>query len=462
MYGAVCDHAAAFLRGDLTRIVVIHPPNTYKSGVWSFNLPPYAWLHCPWMKFICVSNGTTLVTELSRKSRDVVESEWYRQTFNPSWRLRDDQNTQQFFTNTLGGHRQGISTGAPVIGKKANRIVVDDLHDADKVKSPKQRKSDKDWFYRGLMDRLIDEDKDCIAVVGHRVDSDDIAGECIDAGWPVLHIPEVWQEHFRKLYPAYPYQGGRYKSDPRQEGDYLRPSIGPKQEEDIRSRGNGIWATKYQGMPESAEGSMFPTEKVNRLREIPIGTVCVRFWDTAASIKEGSSWTCGVLIGQQPNGRFLVVDVQRKRLKFDDRDNLILNKAFDDKATRTIHMQSTAIEHPGGSGGVQAAELLVRKLKGFVVKIKPVSGTGSKLYRAGPFSSQWLGGNVDVIEDVWTKGYLARMENVHNSTEQDDMDASSGAFNDLVSESLESDEMPLVADTPPVDDMAEGTYRRAN
>lgn len=458
LYGVVCDHIAAFLRGELKRIVAVQPPGTYKSGAWSVTIPAYAWLHAPWMRFICGSNETTLVTELSRKSRDIVESNWYRTLFNPPWKLRADQNTQQFFTNTIGGTRQGVSTNGSVIGKKAHRIIVDDIHDAKKVKSPVIRKSDKEWFYTSLFDRMIDMSESCIAVVGHRVDTDDLAGELIKAGWPVLHMPEVWQEEYRQFYPV----RNKYATDPRKEGEYLRPSVGPAQEADIRSQGNQVWETKYQGAPKTREGSLFPKESVRMIRAIPVGTVAVRFWDTAATKNQSSSFTSGTCIGRTPEGRFIVINNTRGRLRPGERNELILTTAHLDQHLPGCTVNETVIEHPGGSGGVEAAEILVQKLAGFNVAIQPTAGQGSKLYRAGPFSAQWTAGNVDILDDdsKWQAGYLDRMESIHNSTEQDDMDSSSGAFNRLVN-SQQSGAMPETSALSPLDDYAEGTFSRS-
>jgi len=108
---------------------------------------------------------------------------------------------------------------------------------------------------------------------------------------------------------------------------------------------------------------------------------------------------------------------------------------------------------------VEAAEIMVNMLAGYNVEIKTVSGQGSKLYRAGPFSSQWEAGNVDILEEDWNKSYLDSMEKAHDSTEQDDMDASSGAFNRLV-EGEQQEVAPIAVDTVPLDKFAEGTLQR--
>lgn len=428
-YGVVCEYAQAFIDGEIKRLLSIQPPGTYKSGLWSVCVPAYAWLKYPWMKFIVASNEKTLVTELSEKSQTIIKSDWYKSAFRPPWAMKTNIDALTFFANSETGARRGVSTGASIVGKKAHRIIVDDLHDAKKVHSVKVRKNDKEWFRKALYDRVTNFKEGGIAVVGHRTHKDDIQSELMAEGWETLHIPERWEEQHRR-----PYIYGGYATDPRQEGEYLRPeSFGPNEERATRLNDEYKWQTSHQGDPKTAQGTMFPPDKWRPIIMPEIGTKAIRFWDTAASITEGSSWTCGVLIGRQPSGRFCVIDVKRVRARPFERDSLIESTCWEDQQIPGVDVE-TCMEHPGGSGGVQAAEILLQRLTRFVFRIISVSSKGSKLYRAGPVSSQQTGGNFDIVVDggSWQKGYKERMEIVHDSTEQDDMDATSGAYNELV------------------------------
>ena len=76
----------------------------------------------PSARFITGSHAERLAQDLSRKSRDVVLSDKYKQLF-PEIELSDDQNTKTYFVNTKGGKRlhQNDATGMQ-LEKKAGEI----------------------------------------------------------------------------------------------------------------------------------------------------------------------------------------------------------------------------------------------------------------------------------------------------------------------------------------------------
>jgi predicted phage terminase large subunit-like protein len=71
----------------------------------------------------------------------------------------------------------------------------------------------------------------------------------------------------------------------------------------------------------------------------------------------------------------------------------------------------------------------VRTLKGFAVDGRPASG--SKMVRADSFASQVNAGNVRMLKAPWNKRYLAQLASFPRGAHDDDVDSSSGAFNEL-------------------------------
>jgi phage terminase large subunit-like protein len=460
-YAPICELAEAVARGQCLRAIAIHPPGTYKSGVWSVSLPAWRWIECPEQRFICASNELDLVIEQSVKSRDIVQSIWYQQSFRPSWRLRDDQKAKRFYQNTATGFRRGVSVGSTIGGKKGHTLIADDVHDYVKAQSPVIRKKDKDWFRGGLYDRMMNFQTSSIVVVGHRVGEDDIFAELMsEGGWEVLHIPERWEERYRKTYPV---SVTTYRTDPRtEEGAYLRSSFGPAEEKQVReTQGVAVWDGKYQGNPVESKDSPFPPEKLRVIPAVPVGTVAVRYWDTAATTEDenpGASPSAGVLIGRQPSGRFVIIDVRRGWWNPTDRNAHMLSAAYDDKRIPGCSVTDIYIEHPGGSGGKEAAQIMVRELAGFSVHVDSVSGKGAKMFRAGPLSAQWMAGNIDIVDGDWNKGYKDRMKLSHRRTEKDDMDATAGGFNKLVG-NADPTELPQTAAQTHLQTLPPGTIK---
>lgn len=450
-YGALAEHAEALVSGQLRRLVVTSPPGTYKSRTWGVCLVGWAWLARPNLKFLVGANEESLAIRDSLLTRRLVRSGWYREAFSPTWALSADQDAKKLFSNTRGGHRQVTSANASVVGKKFDIGVIDDLHDAVQVHRPVVRENECRWFDEAYFDRQQDFTKSAIVVIAHPLHPQDITRRLIARGWPHLSLCERMESRLRKTFPL----GG---SDPRREGEYLRPHrFGPAEEREVKeNQGELVWEAKYQGLPRTSEGSMFPKEKIGEILPVaPAGTVAVRYWDTAARKEETSSFSSGVLLGRQPSGRWIVIDVHRGKWSWAERDREIKKTAESDRWRLNVAVRDTLIEHPGGSGGVQVGEIIVSNLAGYNVHIDTVTGKGDKAFRAGPLSSQWLAGNVDLVAGRWNEGYLDRMEAFPGLPEKDDTDASSGAFN---AQALKGDgNQELVTGKPSVDSMPKGT-----
>jgi predicted phage terminase large subunit-like protein len=425
-FGPLAEHAEAFLAGELKRLVVTTPPGTYKSRSLLVALIAWQWLRKPGERFLAGTNDYDLGLELSRDTRHLIESPWY-QGFGPDFRI-EEKDAQELFTNTRGGQRQVVSVGSTVTGKKATKLLLDDAHDARQVHSPTERNSVIRWFWDAFFDRVDNFVTDGILVVGHRLVRDDLEGDLIARGWPELSFMERMETAYRKTWPL----GGL---DPRQEGEYLRPArFGPQQEAEAKQTSEANWQGKHQQRPVSVEGTMFPKESLPE--SVPTwkaGTTAVRFWDTAASTKATASHTSGVLIGRDPAGRFPIINVKRGRWDWSRRDTEILKTAQEDAGRSGMTVAHIVIEHPGGSGGLQAYQILAQRLAGFSVSVQPTSSEGNKVVRAGPLSTQWKAGNVYVVSDgTWdVAGFLDRMEAFPGLTDKDDTDAAGGGFNYL-------------------------------
>jgi predicted phage terminase large subunit-like protein len=160
---------------------------------------------------------------------------------------------------------------------------------------------------------------------------------------------------------------------------------------------------------------------------VPIGTTFVRGWDLAATPKTDSNdpdLTAGCKIGRMPDGRFVVADHRRLRAGPHEVEKELRTTAEIDGVVCAISLP----QDPGQAGKAQALAL-TRLLAGFNVRTAPV--TGDKLTRFNPFSAQAEAGNVVVLRGLWNEAWFTQLEGFPEVTHDDDVDATSQAFNAL-------------------------------
>lgn len=157
----------------------------------------------------------------------------------------------------------------------------------------------------------------------------------------------------------------------------------------------------------------------------------VRAWDFAATVPNehnpSPDATAGVLMGKLQDGRYIVADVKHERLGAGDVRKLVMNTAVLDRMKYKF-VEITIPQDPGQAGKEQAASY-VSMLGGFTVNVhKP---TGSKITRATPYASQVQVGNVLLLKGDWNEDYLSELEGFPDANHDDQVDASSDAFNSL-------------------------------
>ena len=166
-----------------------------------------------------------------------------------------------------------------------------------------------------------------------------------------------------------------------------------------------------------------------------------RAWDLAATSEDengNADYTAGVLIGKRKNGRYIVADVINKQIKAGEVEILILMTAISDRKKYGQSYKVRLPQDPGAAGKIVAKQY-VNSLAGFNVKAEPISG--SKELRATPFAAQWQNGFIDVLVADWNEMYFNQLESFPESKNDDMVDASSDAFNELTNNSFDIDSL---------------------
>jgi predicted phage terminase large subunit-like protein len=185
--------------------------------------------------------------------------------------------------------------------------------------------------------------------------------------------------------------------------------------------GEYSFAALYQQDPRPREGNMFPRSKVQIVDAVPAQAARVRYWDKGGGTT--GDFTAGCRMAKA-DGLLYVEDMVHVRLAAEDRNRLMRLTAEGDGGGVWGW-----VEQEPGSGGKESAALTVMLMAGFPYRAETVSG--DKVVRADPFAAQWQAGNVRLVRGPWNKAYLDEMETFPSGKHDDQVDASSGAFNKL-------------------------------
>jgi predicted phage terminase large subunit-like protein len=189
--------------------------------------------------------------------------------------------------------------------------------------------------------------------------------------------------------------------------------------------------------PVPRKGGFFKVENVEIVDASPpmAEMKVVRYWDTGGTTTGDPS--AGVKLAKhKKNGLYYVLDVVWGQWASEERRKIQRQMADLDYAYPTNY-QVTQIqsEDPGAAGKDQAADF-IKLMHGY--SCKTMRETGEKTTRADAFSAQLNVGNVKLLRGDWNKAYIDELRMFPNGKNDDQVDASAGAFNWLENRSGKS------------------------
>jgi len=409
--------------------MVFSPPQHGKSELVSVRLPAF-WLgKRPNDPVILTSYGASLAERHSAEARTCVESDEYAAVF-PAVETRKDSRAKNFWR--IAGKRGGmlaVGVGGPITGHGAYLGIIDDpFENWEMAQSLHERNRVWDWWRGTFRTRIWEHG--AIILVCTRWHEDDLAGRLLSEQgdkWTILRLPAIaeTQPERDESHALIGLPSGLPDPLHRTPGTALCPqrfSIGALHELK-RDVGGVVWYAQYQATPRQPEGNKFKRAWFTQVvDEVPVGAQRIRYWDKAGS--EGSGdYTAGVLLALW-HGRYYVEDVIRGQWSDLTREATL---------RATAEMDGTAvpiwIEQEAGSGGKDSAVATIRNLAGFTVHKEVPSG--DKSLRAGPFAAQCEALNVVLKRGPWNAAYIGELCAFPHGTHDDQVDASSGAFNKL-------------------------------
>jgi hypothetical protein len=206
----------------------------------------------PKWRALFASYAFELSTRDSLRCRMLIESDWYKNLFAPSWRIRSDQNRKSYFINTELGFRRATSVSGSVTGFRGHCIVADDPLNAKEAHSAKAREEVLRWWAHVMSSRLDDKAEGARVVIMQRLHERDLAGHLLEqGGWEHLCIPMEYEPE-RRFHTS-------LGADPRQNpGQLLFAELFPADiiEETKREMGSAEYAGQYQQRPTPEGGGI--------------------------------------------------------------------------------------------------------------------------------------------------------------------------------------------------------------
>lgn len=404
--------------GYLDRLIISMPPRHGKSLTTSQLFPAWFLGRNPDKQVMLTSYSGGLAGSFGRRALAFMKSHAFSQAFGTAsgGRVRLDPRTPQQI-NLMGyeGTIRSAGVGGSITGFGADLLIVDDpVKDAQAAMSTKIRSNTWDWFTSTAYTRLMPNAKVCIIMT--RWHEDDLVGRLLSQmnsdnqyseDWTILRLPAINSEGVA-LWPE------RYDV--------------PVLRRIAATVGTRVWEALYQGNPSPPEGSLVHRSWFRTVQVPPAGEniARVRYWDFAAT-EEGGDWTVGLLMSMTPSGIFTIEDVVRGQWGSASR-NIVVKQVTESDAMLYGNVY-TFFEVEGGSSGKDMELAIVNMLAGYPVF--PNRPTKNKAVRFDPFRSQAQVGNVRLVAGRWMKDYLDELAMFPYGSSDDQVDATSGAFNAL-------------------------------
>ncbi|WP_237070043.1 phage terminase large subunit [Mycetohabitans sp. B2] len=407
---AICDALMRVFFGKVNRLIINVPPRYSKTELAVVNFIAWTLGQVPDAEFIHASYAAPLAANNSANVRSLVQHEAYQQVF-PACRLASDSKSH--WITTEGGVMYAAGAGGTITGFGAGKhregfggaIIIDDPHKPDEAKSDVIRQGVIDWFHNTLESRKNSKDTPIILIM-QRLHERDLAGWLLDGGngesWEHVCLPAI-QDDGTALWPE------KHTIDDLRRMEQAAPYV---------------FAGQYLQRPSPPDGGLIKPDAITTIDALPAGTIkWVRGWDLAATID--GDYTAGAKLGKLEDGRFVIADVVRLRCGPDERDAALTNTAARDGKSVRISLP----QDPGQAGKTQAL-YLTRKLAGYAVTTSPESG--DKATRAEPLAAQINVGNVLMLRGPWNDALLNEMRLFPNGTHDDQVDACSRAFAEIM------------------------------
>lgn len=252
---ALAEHLMAVARGDIRFLMINIGPGYAKSLIASVQFSAWLWTLRPQERILAGTYAGKLTVRDSVRTRDLVTSDWYRDSFAPEWRMVKEN--EDFISNSASGFRLALSVGSVATGFRGNGQIFDDVLNASDKHSEAKRDEARDWAMSTMSTRFNDMRKGWRVVIGQRLHELDPYGSMLATGdYEHLCLPSEFEPERRS-------RTSIGWTDPRTEaGELLFPELFTAKvlEQAKKDLGTYDYAGQHQQRPAPAEGGIVKRE----------------------------------------------------------------------------------------------------------------------------------------------------------------------------------------------------------
>ena len=304
-------------RGELKRLIINMAPRHTKSEFASFLFPAWMMGQNPKMKIIQATHTTELAVNFGRKTKNLLESDEFKDVF-PEVKLAADSKASGRWDTNKGGMYYAVGVGSNLAGRGGDLVIIDDPHSEQTAMSSSGFEDAWDWYTGGPRQRL--QPGGSIVLVQTRWSEKDMTGQLLKAQaknsladqWEVVELPAIFEDGT----PCWP----EYWS--LEDLTSVKESIPPSK-----------WNAQYQQNPTGEENAIIRREwwKTWEREVVPQLEYVIQSYDTAFSKRETADYsaitTWGVFYpvdGEGPN--LILLDSKKGRWDFPE----LKAKAFEE------------------------------------------------------------------------------------------------------------------------------------
>jgi predicted phage terminase large subunit-like protein len=311
-------------------------------------------------------------------------------------------------------------------------IIDDPVKGAEEAASPAYQRRLWGWWQNDMRTRLNNIATTPICLIQTRWNDMDLAGRILE------------QDKKRKLWHVISFPALATENDllGRQPGESLWPERLPVEElEALREDLKISFEALYQQDPTPAEGGMIKDSWFWYGKYEPEWIIgrC-RFWDVAGSAVSRKNYNpdytagCRMALvarnGDKNNPMYAVEDMARIRAEPGERDRFI------ESVARADGPDILQIFEEVDDGDKSVTASLRNRLQPYSIQVAGARPRNDKVVRSTNMRSALENGNLLLIDGRWNGEFIAEMVRFPNGKHDDQVDAASGAFNHLVSNSL--------------------------
>lgn len=418
---AIADHLQAVYDGRIRNLLINICPGSAKSILVSVLWPAWMWVVRPEWQAIFTSYSGDLVLRDAVRARNLIESKWYRETFDITWGLSEEQNAKSNYQNTEKGSRFSASVNSRVMGFRAECVICDDPLNSKEQYSDTALDECVFWWDNVISSRFNDMSTGSKVIIMQRLSDRDLSAHVLrQGGYVHLNLPTEFEPE-NKCVTSIGWE------DPRKErGELMFPAMFPR---DVVERiktvelGPDGFASQHQQHPVPVGGGMIKAHwwrywepRGANLPPItvtlPDGTIqtfkpielpekfdaIAQSWDMSFTDSGTSDYVVGIVGAAKKADRFITAMV-RDRMDLPTTVKAVRQLSFDNPLAYTKYVEIKA-------NGPAVMQSLRHEIGGFI----GVNPDGNKIARAASGTPAVASGNWYLPHPLvagWVKDFIA-------------------------------------------------------